>query len=61
MTKSKACLIADLERLSGRKVEEWKTWPNYKILVEIAKYKNQESDSDNEQDFTDRMGSRFRK
>ena len=61
MTKSKASLILDLERLSGHKDDEWNTWPNYKILVEISKYKNQDSESEDEQDFTDRMVSIFRK
>lgn len=62
MTKPKSQLLADLAKLKGleKPPENWHSMKNYEILIEIAKYKDQDSDGEND-DFSSRMGSAFKK
>lgn len=67
MTKPKNDLLKELAKLKGiqEPLEEWSKLKNYEILMEIAKYKDQDSDNEKEDDdseyFSRRMGSAFRK
>lgn len=64
MTKPKSELLKELAKLKGLQEppEEWSKMKNYEILMEISKFKDQDSDEDEEVDnFSRRMGSAFRK
>lgn len=63
MTKSKNSLLQDLANAKGKDKPdpEWEKWPTYKILMEIAKYKdNSDEDLEPPTDFSARMGSGFK-